>query len=70
MQEATRLGTNALKNPVSRSLEQSSAPAALKEKRRPVVLLLRGGGALGAYQVGFRHAVPEAEIDPDWRQGA
>ena len=31
-----------------------------------VVLVLQGGGALGAYQVGVYQALREAGIEPDW----
>src|SRR5262249_22060662 len=31
-----------------------------------VVLVLQGGGALGAYQVGVYTAMHEARIEPDW----
>lgn len=31
-----------------------------------VVLVLQGGGALGAYQVGVFHALHAASIEPDW----
>ena len=31
-----------------------------------IVLVLQGGGALGAYQVGVYEALHEAGIDPDW----
>ena len=31
-----------------------------------VVLVLQGGGALGAYQVGVYEALHEANIEPDW----
>lgn len=31
-----------------------------------VVLVLQGGGALGAYQVGVYQALHEADIEPDW----
>src|ERR1700754_2907755 len=31
-----------------------------------VVLVLQGGGALGAYQVGVYQAMHEAGIEPDW----
>jgi NTE family protein len=31
-----------------------------------VVLVLQGGGALGAYQVGVYEALHEASIEPDW----
>ena len=33
---------------------------------RQVVLVLQGGGALGAYQAGVYDALHEAEIEPDW----
>ena len=31
-----------------------------------VVLVLQGGGALGAYQVGVYQALHEANVEPDW----
>ena len=34
-----------------------------------VVLVLQGGGALGAYQVGVYQALHEAGIEPDWVVG-
>jgi NTE family protein len=34
-----------------------------------IVLVLQGGGALGAYQVGVYQALHEAGIDPDWVVG-
>ena len=33
---------------------------------RQVVLVLQGGGALGAYQMGVYEALHEAGIEPDW----
>ena len=33
------------------------------------VLVLQGGGALGAYQVGVYQALEEAGIQPDWVVG-
>src|SRR5512138_2242544 len=30
------------------------------------VLVLQGGGALGAYQVGVYEALAEAGVEPDW----
>ena len=38
-------------------------------KDRPVgqiVLVLQGGGALGAYQAGVYEGLSEAGIEPDW----
>ena len=34
--------------------------------QRQVVLVLQGGGALGAYQAGVYEALHEAGIEPDW----
>ena len=34
-----------------------------------VVLVLQGGGALGAYQAGAYEALAEAGIEPDWIAG-
>ena len=31
-----------------------------------VVLVLQGGGALGAYQGGVYEALHEAKVEPDW----
>ena len=31
-----------------------------------IVLVLQGGGALGAYQAGVYEAMHEAGIEPDW----
>ena len=31
-----------------------------------VVLVMQGGGALGAYQVGVYQALHEAGVEPDW----
>jgi predicted acylesterase/phospholipase RssA len=31
-----------------------------------IVLVLQGGGALGAYQIGVYQAMHEAGIEPDW----
>ena len=53
-----------------------SAPALHKTHRmaqRPpfeqTVLLLQGGGALGAYQAGVYQALAEADLHPDWVAG-
>ena len=34
-----------------------------------VALVLRGGGALGAYQAGVYEALAEADIHPNWIAG-
>jgi NTE family protein len=44
-----------------------------KRPKRPefgsVILLLQGGGALGAYQAGVYEALAEADLHPDWVAG-
>ena len=40
--------------------------SARREKDRQIVLVLQGGGALGAYQAGVYHALHEQGIEPDW----
>ena len=54
----------------------STRVARLAETRRPqgqkdrqTVLVLQGGGALGAYQAGVYHALHEHGVDPDWIVG-
>ncbi|MGO9484594.1 MAG: patatin-like phospholipase family protein, partial [Rhodomicrobium sp.] len=37
-----------------------------REKLGQIVLVLQGGGALGAYQAGVYQALHEADIEPDW----
>ena len=56
--------------PHSRS-RPNKAPRAAPRIAKPalpgqVVLVLQGGGALGAYQVGVYEALHEAGIEPDW----
>ncbi|ACL63079.1 patatin-like phospholipase family protein [Methylobacterium nodulans] len=38
----------------------------LRRRLGQIVLVLQGGGALGAYQVGVYQALHEAGIEPDW----
>ncbi len=40
-----------------------------KDDKRQIVLVLQGGGALGAYQAGVYQALHEAGIEPDWIVG-
>ena len=40
-----------------------------RDKDRQIVLVLQGGGALGAYQAGVYHALHEHGIEPDWIVG-
>lgn len=39
------------------------------DDRRQIVLVLQGGGALGAYQAGVFEALHESGLDPDWVVG-
>lgn len=55
----------------TRTRTQTRAQAAATPRAAPgdpgqVVLVLQGGGALGAYQVGVYQALHEAGIDPSW----
>jgi NTE family protein len=47
---------------LSRGLDRASLPG-------QVVLVLQGGGALGAYQAGVYQALQEAGVEPDWIVG-
>lgn len=51
-----------------RSKPDSCTPQGAAKSSLPgqVVLVLQGGGALGAYQVGVFEALHEAGIEPDW----
>jgi NTE family protein len=54
-----------------RNLRSAPTPALDLQIGKPglpgqVVLVLQGGGALGAYQVGVYQALHEAGIEPDW----
>jgi NTE family protein len=54
-------------NTVDMTQHASPPPPFLdKAKIGQVVLVLQGGGALGAYQVGVFQALAEAGIEPDW----
>ena len=48
------------------SMSEPSAPSKSKEK---FVLVLQGGGALGAYQAGAYEALDEVGLLPDWVAG-
>ena len=45
------------------------SPAESVRDYETVVLVLQGGGALGAYQCGVYEALHNAEIQPDWFAG-
>src|SRR5215468_3036363 len=42
------------------------AQSAQTQNERQIVLVLQGGGALGAYQAGVYHALHESGIEPNW----
>src|SRR6185369_10533886 len=46
--------------------QRSRSRVAKSSSPEQVVLVLQGGGALGAYQVGVYQALHEAGIEPDW----
>jgi len=52
----------------SRKINGNGAAHAAHRSHIPgqCVLVLQGGGALGAYQVGCYEALHEAGIEPDW----
>ena len=52
-----------MKNNASPAMKPADAKASLPGQ---VVLVLQGGGALGAYQAGVYQALHEAGIEPDW----
>jgi NTE family protein len=47
-------------------VNQGSLGDELRRTLGQIVLVLQGGGALGAYQVGVYQALHEAGIEPDW----
>ena len=50
----------------------SHQPNSRKDPRTPfeqIVLLLQGGGALGAYQAGVYQVLAEADLHPNWVAG-
>src|SRR6516162_7727223 len=50
----------------TRVSKRADTQRAEDEKDRQIVLVLQGGGALGAYQAGVYHALHEHGIEPDW----
>ena len=47
----------------------SSSPSPSTRAKPQTVLVLQGGGALGAFQIGVYQALHEAGIEPDWIVG-
>jgi NTE family protein len=56
--------TAVTERPVAR--RPRARPRPIPEEFGQIVLVLQGGGALGAYQVGAYQALHEAGIEPDW----
>lgn len=56
------IGRKPLASSKRRPFEKASLPG-------QVILVLQGGGALGAYQAGAYQALHEAGIEPDWIVG-
>jgi NTE family protein len=52
--------------PNRRTPLQIQPPSKPPTAQQPVVLVLQGGGALGAYQWGVYEALHERGIEPDW----
>ncbi len=46
--------------------DTSAVPGADRVKFGQVVLVLQGGGALGAYQAGVYQALHQSGFEPDW----
>ena len=51
---------------ISKAMVQRAVDEFRKKANGQVVLVLQGGGALGAYQVGVYQALHEAGVEPDW----
>ena len=58
------MSTKTAQSPKTRG--NGAAPPSKRNIPGQVVLVLQGGGALGAYQVGVYEALHEAGIEPDW----
>src|ERR671933_148757 len=57
---------NAMAPAPTPSVQAATAPAHERPIKEQVVLVLQGGGALGAYQAGVYQALMEGGIEPDW----
>jgi NTE family protein len=53
----------------SKTMVQEAVDEFRSKTNGQVVLVLQGGGALGAYQVGVYEALHEAGVEPDWIVG-
>jgi NTE family protein len=55
-----------VENRLNRKPASASKSAAIPSSLGQIVLVLQGGGALGAYQLGVYQAMHEAGLEPDW----
>ena len=53
-------------NGASKAMVRDAVDEFRTNAKGQVVLVLQGGGALGAYQVGVYQALHEAGVEPDW----
>jgi NTE family protein len=64
--EASRDTSAARGTSAARDTSATAAPIFDRDKFGQIVLVLQGGGALGAYQAGVYQALHESGIEPDW----
>ncbi len=55
--------------PATATASTSASSSAAAAGHRSIVLVLQGGGALGAYQAGVFEALADSEYGPDWIAG-
>jgi len=58
--------TTMLRKAPETKAKDTKAPATERAVQQQVVLVLQGGGALGAYQAGVYQALMEGGVEPDW----
>ena len=58
--------TEAAVSSMSKAMVQEAVNEFRTKASGQVVLVLQGGGALGAYQVGVYEALHQAKVEPDW----
>ena len=58
--------TTMLRKAPETKAKDTKAPATERATQQQVVLVLQGGGALGAYQAGVYQALMEGGVEPDW----
>src|SRR6516162_10579740 len=58
--------TEACRTSMAESEAGTGGPSQVLRKYGQIVLVLQGGGALGAYQAGVYEALHSAGVEPDW----